>query len=129
LPESTIVSLNILFPIAADVVVVIHLVFILFAVLGGFLRWRWPKLAWLHLPAFAWAVAISLWGWTCPLTPLENWLREQGSETGYDTGFIEHYLLPLIYPDGLTRNIQIILGLIVLVINLIVYGWLWLRRR
>ena len=116
-----------LFLITADVVIVIHLAFILFAVLGGFLVWRWRQLAWLHVPAFCWATAIELWGWICPLTPLENWLRERGGKAGYDTGFIEHYLLPLIYPATLTREVQIVLGVLVLAINLSIYGWL-LRR-
>lgn len=114
---------------AADAVIALHLAFILFAVLGGVLVGRWPRLAWLHLPAFCWAAAIEFWGWICPLTPLENWLRERGGAGGYETGFIEHYLLPLIYPAALTREVQIVLGLLVVAINLSLYGWLLHRRR
>ena len=114
---------------AADAVIIVHLAFILFAVLGGLLVWRWRRLAWLHLPACCWAAAIEFWGWICPLTPLENWLRERGGTVGYETGFIEHYLLPLIYPAALTREVQIVLGLLVVAINLSLYGWLLRRRR
>ena len=118
-----------LFLIAANIVITLHFAFILFAVLGGFLVWRWRKLAWLHIPTLCWAVAIEFWGWTCPLTILENWLREQGGRAGYETGFIEHYLLPLIYPAALTREVQFILGVLVLVINIGIYGWLLRRLR
>lgn len=117
------------FLIAADAVIAIHLAFILFAVLGGFLVWRWQKLIWFHLPAGGWAAAIEFWGWTCPLTPLENWLRERGGEAGYGAGFIEHYFWPLLYPAALTRERQIVLGLLVLAVNLGTYGWLLHRRR
>jgi hypothetical protein len=122
-------TLNTLFLIATDAVIAVHLAFILFAVLGGVLVGRWPRLAWLHLPACCWAAAIEFWGGTCPLTPLENWLRERGGAVGYETGFIEHYLLPLIYPAALTREVQIVLGLLVVAINLSLYGWLLHRRR
>jgi hypothetical protein len=121
--------LDSLFLLAANAVIVLHLAFILFAVLGGVLVRRWPRLAWLHLPACCWAAALEFWGGTCPLTPLENWLRERGGAEGYETGFIEHYLLPLIYPAALTREVQIVLGLLVVAINLSLYGWLLLRRR
>jgi hypothetical protein len=114
---------------AADAVIAVHLAFILFSVLGGLLVGCWRRLAWLHVPAFCWAAALEFWGWTCPLTPLENWLRERGGAGSYETGFIEHYLLPLIYPAALTREMQIVLGLLVLALNLSLYGWLLLRRR
>ncbi len=113
--------------IAADAVLVLHLCFILFAVLGALLVLRWRWLAWLHLPAAVWAAMIEFAGWYCPLTPLENSLRHAGGEQGYSGGFIEHYLVPLIYPSGLTRELQLVLGLIVIAINLTLYGFL-LRR-
>lgn len=113
----------------ADLVVLMHFSYILFVVLGGFLtRWS-PRWAWLHLPAVLWAVLVECTGWMCPLTPLENWLREQGGAVGYRSGFIEHYLLPLLYPAALTRGVQIVLGLLVLALNIIIYGWVWRRLR
>lgn len=115
--------------LAADLVVLLHFAFILFVVLGGLLVLRWPKLAWLHLPAAAWGAAIELAGGLCPLTPLENALRRAAGEAGYGGGFIEHYLLPIIYPAALTRDIQLVLGLAVLFLNLAVYAWIVLRRR
>jgi hypothetical protein len=111
----------------ANVVVGLHLAFIIFAVVGGLLVGKWKRCAWLHIPAFLWAVFIELNGWICPLTPLENWLRARGGEVGYEVGFIEHYLLPIIYPSALTREVQIALGLLVLILNLAVYGWLLKR--
>ncbi len=113
----------------ADAVLVLHLAFILFVVLGGLLVLRAPRLAWLHLPTVAWAALIEFFGWICPLTPLENRLRELGGEQGYAGGFIAHYLTALIYPAGLTRNLQHLLGALVVAINLAVYLRLWLRRR
>ena len=112
-----------IYRVLADVVVAIHLAFILFAVGGGFLVLRWRRLACFHAPTFLWAASIEFAGWTCPLTPLENWLRRQGGAAGYDTSFIEHYLLPIIYPARLARNGQILLGLFVLSVNLGIYGW------
>jgi len=112
----------------ADAVLVLHLAFILFVVLGGLLVLRAPRLAWLHLPVVAWATLIELFGWICPLTPLEKRLRELGGEQGYAGGFIEHYLTALIYPAGLTRNLQYLIGALVIAINAAVYLRLWLRR-
>jgi hypothetical protein len=113
----------------ADAVLVAHLAFILFVVLGGLLVLRWPRLAWLHLPVVLWGAAIEFFGWICPLTPLEKWLRVAGGESGYPGGFIAHYLLPLIYPAGLTRNVQLVLGSLVMAVNLVVYVALWRRSR
>jgi hypothetical protein len=115
--------------IAADLVVVLHLGFILYVVLGGTLTFRWPRAAWIHLPAAFWGAAIELMGWVCPLTPLENRLRAAGGEAGYTGGFVEHYLLPIIYPTGLTRRTQVALGVVVIVLNLVVYAIAGLRRR
>ncbi|MDD5641881.1 MAG: DUF2784 domain-containing protein [Syntrophales bacterium] len=112
----------------ANLVLMLHLAFVLFVVLGGFLVRKWRSLAWLHVPAFLWGALIELAGWICPLTPLENWLREQGGGDIYRTGFIEHYLLPLLYPATLTRSLQIFLGLLVLVVNLGLYGWIFRRN-
>ena len=118
-----------IYRLTADFVVLIHLAFILFASLGGLLVLKYRRVALLHLPALIWAVHISLVGWVCPLTPLENWLRERGGLLGYDTSFIEHYILPLIYPGELTRRMQIFLGLLLLVINLGIYGYLILKTK
>ncbi len=118
-----------IYRLTADFVVLIHLAFILFASLGGLLVLKYPRCALLHLPALSWAVLISLFGWVCPLTPLENWLRERGGMSGYDSSFIEHYILPLIYPGELTRTIQIFLGLLVFVINLGIYGSRLLKTK
>ena len=111
----------------ADLIVLVHLAFVLFAVLGGFLVLRWKRCAWLHVPTVLWAALIEFAGWICPLTPLENWLRERGGVTVYRSGFVEHYILPLLYPAVLTRRLQIVLGLFVLVINLGIYGWVLYR--
>lgn len=113
----------------ADFVVVVHVGFVLFVVFGGLLVLRRPRLALLHLPAAVWGVMIEFAGWVCPLTPLENALRMRGGEAGYSGGFIEHYLLPVLYPADLTRGIQLALGSIVLAMNLAVYGLLLARRR
>ena len=115
--------------LAADAVLLLHLGFILFVLLGGLLvlRWRWAPL--LHLPAAAWGVYVELSGGLCPLTPLENRLRSAAGEAGYTGGFIEHYLLALIYPAGLTHEIQYVLAAIVVGVNGLAYAWVWCRRR
>ncbi len=113
----------------ADLVVVLHFLFVLFVVLGGLLVLRWPRVAWLHLPAAIWGAAIELTGGICPLTPLENSLRRQAGGTGYSGGFIEHYILPVLYPSDLTRSIQIVLGLLVLALNLAIYAQVFVKRR
>ena len=113
--------------VLADLVVMMHLAFVLFAVLGGFLVIKWKRYAWIHLPIVVWAALIEFAGWVCPLTPLENWLRERGGEIVYRSGFVEHYILPLLYPTVLTRRLQITLGLLVLIINVVIYGWVWRR--
>ncbi len=112
----------------ADLVVIVHFGFVLFAVLGALLALRWPRVVWVHVPAAVWAAFIEFAGWICPLTPLEKWLRMRSGGAGYRGGFVDHYLLPILYPEGLTRDTQIILGLLVLLLNLAIYGWL-LRRR
>ncbi len=109
----------------ADAVLVLHLAFIIFVVLGGWFLPRWPRLAWLHVPAAVWGTTIELCGCICPLTPLENTLRRWGGEAGYPGGFVEHYLLAVIYPDALTREGQITLGIGVVIINLAAYVHWW----
>ena len=113
----------------ADSVLILHLGFILFVVLGGFLVLRWPRLAWLHVPVFLWGAAIEFGGWICPLTPLEKSLRELGGEVAWSGGFVEHYVTALIYPDGLTREIQLLIGAAVLAINASLYLRLWKQRH
>jgi hypothetical protein len=113
----------------ADAVAAFHFVFVLFVALGGLLVARWRRLAWAHLPAAAWGALIEFAGWICPLTPLENELRRQAGEAAYGGGFIERYLLPVLYPQGLTRGVQLALGLGVLLLNGAIYGWLVLHPR
>jgi hypothetical protein len=113
----------------AELVFALHLGFIAFAVVGALAALRWPRLAWLHVPAAAWAVWIELSGWICPLTPLENALRVRAGQAGYSGGFVAHYLVPLIYPAGLTPAIQLALGLGVLALNLALYAWVIRRAR
>lgn len=108
----------------ADGVVVLHLLFIGFVIFGGLLLPRWPGLAVAHLPAVCWAALVELCGWECPLTPLETGWRQAAGQAAYDTSFVEHYLLPILYPAGLTRSIQIGLATLVIVVNLAAYGWL-----
>jgi hypothetical protein len=115
--------------VLADVVLLLHLAFILFVVLGALLVWRFPHLAWLHLPAVMWAGLIEISGRVCPLTPLENHLRGLSGEAGYPGGFIEYYLLPIIYPHALTREIQVGLGITAIAINVVAYTVLHHRTR
>ena len=114
--------------LGADLVLVLHLAFVLFVVAGGLLVMKWPALIWLHVPAVAWGAFIEYAGWICPLTPLENELRALAGSATYHADFVEHYLLPLLYPAELTRHTQLILGTIVIGVNVAVYGWFWRRR-
>jgi hypothetical protein len=114
--------------VAADVVLIVHLLFIGFVVGGVFLAWRWPRVIWVQLPAMVYGALIEFVGFTCPLTPLQNYLMRRAGEAGYSGGFISHYLIQWIYPAGLTRGIQIGLGLFVLLIAAIGYGG-YLRRH
>ena len=113
----------------ANLVVLLHLAFVVFALLGGFLVLRWRRVAWAHMPAVLWAGLMEFAGWICPLTPLENWLRGRGGGIGYGSDFVEHYIMPVLYPAALTRGLQIVLGLLVLSINGAVYGLVLLRRN
>lgn len=118
-----------LYRLLADAVLLLHLLFVAFAVAGGLLalRWRWMPLV--HLPALTWGATVELMGWICPLTPLENMLRAAGGEAGYSGSFVEHYLMPMLYPAALTRDTQWLLGGGLLAFNAVVYLVLWLRRR
>ena len=108
--------------LTADLIVILHAAFVLFVVFGGLLVWRWRRVAGLHLLALLWGASVELAGLICPLTPLENHLRELGNRAAYHGDFINHYLTAFLYPEGLTRPIQIGLGLAVLLINVVVYG-------
>jgi len=114
--------------LSADIVVLLHLGFILFVALGGLLVLRWPRLAWAHLPAAVWGALVEFTGWICPLTPLENRLRVAAGDLAYTGGFIERYIVPIVYPTGLTRGMQLALGTAVIVINLAIYCRLLNRR-
>ena len=115
--------------IGADAVLVVHLAFVLFVVLGGLLVLRWARLAWVHLPAVLWAALVELNGWICPLTPLENALRERAGEAAYRGDFVQHYIVALLYPDELSRAMQIGFGAVVVLINAAVYAIVWRRKR
>jgi len=115
--------------IAADAVLIVHFAFILFVVLGGALLLRWPRIAWLHVPAVFWAAVVEATGWICPLTPLENTLRRSAGQPGYAGDFVEQYLVALIYPEGLTRGTQMLLALLVIAVNALFYGVLLFRSR
>jgi hypothetical protein len=114
--------------ILADLVVGVHALFVVFVVAGGLLALRWPWVAAAHLPAAVWGTLIEFRGWVCPLTPLENSLRASAGQGGYQGGFIDHYLLPVLYPAGLTKSVQLVLGSLVIAVNVVVYGFLLLRR-
>ena len=113
----------------ADVVVGVHALFVLFVVLGGLLVMRWRRVAYIHIPAAIWGAAIEFAGWTCPLTPLEQWLRRRAGDTSYSAGFIEHYILPVLYPSALTRDIQFLLGFAVIVLNVAIYSYVFKARK
>ena len=110
-----------LYHFGANTIAIIHFGFILFVVLGGLLVLRWPRLMWLHLPAAIWGALIEFAGWYCPLTSWENRLLRKAGAAGYQEGFVSHYIFAIIYPDGLTRGIEIAIGLFVLVVNVTVY--------
>jgi hypothetical protein len=112
----------------ADVVVLIHFAFVVFVIAGGVLVWRWPRLAWLHVPCALWGAAVEFGGWICPLTPLENSLRERAGEAGYQGDFVARYVLPVLYPENLTREMQLAFGGVVLLVNGLAY-WRLIRRR
>jgi len=118
----------IVYRLLADFIVLIHFVFVVFAVFGGVLVARWRRVTPVHLAAVVWAALIEFSGWICPLTPLENWLREKSASAIYHSDFVAHYILPILYPEGLTRAAQIALGISVILINLGIYGWVFRRK-
>jgi uncharacterized protein DUF2784 len=118
-----------IFRLLADGVVILHLTFVLFVLFGGLLTFWWPRISWLHLPAAAWGAAVEFGGWVCPLTPLEQWLRLEAGQSAYPSDFIEHYVLPVLYPAMLTHDKQIVLGTLVVVVNVAFYGWRLRRTR
>lgn len=118
-----------LYRLCADLIVLFHFAFILFVIFGGFPVLRWPRLAWLHVPIVLWAIGIECAGFICPLTPLENFFRTRAGEGGYDSGFIEHYIVAIIYPQGLTRQIQFLLAALLIAINLTLYLLILRRKR
>jgi len=116
------------FLLLADAVALLHGAFVGFAVFGGLLVLKWPRAAWVHLPCAGWAALVELFGWGCPLTPLEVHFLLRAGQAGYSGGFVEHYLFGALYPEGLTRGVQVTLGLLLLALNGAVYAWVWRRR-
>ena len=113
----------------ADLLVVFHLVFILYVIAGALLIFTWPKTLWIHLPSCFWGMTVEFTGWICPLTPWEIQLRRLAGEEGFSRSFIEQYLIPMIYPSGLNREIQMLMGSIVLIVNLSLYTLILIKRR
>jgi len=118
-----------MYALAADAVLVLHLAFVLFVAAGGLLVLRWPRLAWVHIPTAIWGAAIEFGGWICPLTPIENDLRARAGESPYTGDVVARYLLPVIYPEGLTRDAQVTLGLAVVLVNAAIYAVVFRRHR
>lgn len=118
-----------LYRILADLVLTVHLSFIIFVIIGGFLLLKNKKWMIIHLPAIIWAIILEIKGWICPLTPIENWFRGKGGQEIYKQSFIEHYLIPIIYPDKLTRRFQITLVCSIIIINVALYLWVYRKTR
>lgn len=112
----------------ADLVLLLHLAFVVFVALGGLVAVRWPGVLWAHVPAAGWGAFVELTGRVCPLTPLENSLRAAAGQTRYQGDFLERYLAPVVYPAGLTRDIQVMLGAVLILVNLVIYAVVWRRR-
>ncbi len=117
------------YSILAELVLVVHFLFILYVVLGALLVLKWHWTVFIHIPAAFWGALIMFMGWICPLTPLENRLRRLGGDEGYMEGFIEHYIWPIVYPEALTRELQIYLGIGVVIVNLVIYGIVVVWKR
>lgn len=115
--------------IAADLVMAVHFLFVLFVVLGGVAVWRWPRVAWLHVPAFVWGVLVAAARWVCPLTPLEQRLRLTAGEAGYEGSFISHYIEPLLYPAGLSYTQKMFFAALLVILNSALYWHAWYRRK
>jgi prolipoprotein diacylglyceryltransferase len=114
--------------VLTETVVLAHFAFVLFVVVGGLLVLKWPRVAWAHVPAAVWGILVEWSGWVCPLTPLEEWLRVKAGGVSYEGGFIAHYLMPVLYPVGLTRERQLTLSVVVVVVNGLIY-WRFMRAR
>ena len=114
-----------LYSLLADLVLILHAIFVIFVVLGGVAVLWYRRLIWLHAPCALWGILIEYLGWICPLTYLENYLRSAAGSRGYSDGFVDHYLVPLVYPSGLTTDMQLLLGTAVLAINIMIYMFLW----
>lgn len=112
----------------ADGLVLAHLGFVVFVVFGALAVVRWPRLAWVHVPAVVWAILVEVHAWICPLTPWEQALRERAGSGTYRGGFVDHYVMPVLYPQGLTSDTQLLLGVALMVLNALAYAWLWRRR-
>jgi hypothetical protein len=113
----------------ADALVILHLVFIVFVLIGAFMALKWRTLIWVHIPCLIWGVLVEMLGWYCPLTPIENSFREQAGLATYSGDFVMQYIMPIIYPPELTRSLQIFFGLVVLLLNMVAYGLLIRRWR
>jgi hypothetical protein len=118
-----------LYSVAADSLVFLHLAFIVFVMLGGLLQLKWRWLIYLHLPAVTWGILVELRGWLCPLTPLEQHFRTLAGDNGYSGGFVEHYLMPIIYPAGLTHDLQLLFSLCVITVNLVIYTVIYIKYQ
>ena len=118
-----------MYPLLANLVLIVHLAFVVFVLCGWLLVWRWRWIAWLHLPAAAWGTTVEFSGWVCPLTLFENWLREQAGETGYQSGSVADYLVPILFPDDPTHDFQHMLGTVVVIIIISMYVSLWHRSQ
>ncbi len=116
-----------LYSILSRLIVLLHFAFILFVLFGALLVLKWPKIVWVHIPLALWGIIVEYFNFICPLTPWENNFRRLASSTVYKSGFIEHYIIPLMYPEGLSRNLQFILGSLVVIINLLIYGFIIYR--
>ena len=115
----------------ADITVIIHFAFVLFVLFGALLLLKWPRLIWAHLPCLIWGLIVEFTGWLCPLTPLENHFRAAAGLELYSGDFVMQYIMPVLYPQNLTRDLQIIFGLIVLVLNTVIYAYLvrrWVKN-
>ncbi len=115
--------------ILADALVAVHLLFIVFVLLGGLCVVKWRYVSLVHMPAALWAAWVEFQGWVCPLTPLENWFRQKAGMEGYQKSFIDQYLIPVIYPDALNREWQVVLGTMVVILNVTIYSWAWHSYR
>ena len=117
------------YQLLADIVLLIHLGFVFFVLFGGLLLFWNGKIVWIHIPTIIWAALLEFFGWICPLTPFENWLRQLSGEFGYKTSFVQHYILPVLYPTILTRNVQIFLGILVIIFNILIYSSVFWGNR